>query len=79
MVYNYTTNNGDKIDWIDNNVGLVVEYEKDKLQNAIFNVISDIKLKQKFSDVGKRLVISDFTWEKLIEKIEHIYFDIKRI
>jgi glycosyltransferase involved in cell wall biosynthesis len=74
-----TTNNGDKIDWIDDNMGFIVEYEKDKLQNAIFNVISDIKLKQKFSNTGKRVVISDFTWEKLIEKIEHIYFDIKRI
>lgn len=74
-----TTRNGDLLDWLDNKVGFVVEYKKDKLNDAIFKVINNIKLKQKFSNAGKKLVISDFTWEKVIEKIEHIYFDIKRI
>lgn len=68
-----TTDKGDKIDWIDNNVGYVVGYDKDQLSEAILNILFDDDLKKRFGHHGKNLVRTMFNWELIINQIENIY------
>lgn len=68
-----TTNSGDKIDWIDNNVGYVVDYSKDTLQYVISKILNDEELKRKFAQKGNYLIKTQFIWGKLIIKIEDLY------
>ena len=68
-----TTNNGDTLDWINDKVGYVVEYDKDQLQDAIYKVLSDEGLRRRFGEKGRRLVMEEFGWDKVVEKVESIY------
>jgi glycosyltransferase involved in cell wall biosynthesis len=70
-----TTNNGDKLDWIQDKVGYVVRYDKDQLRDAIIKVLSDEELRRRFGKEGKRLVREGFGWEKFVGKIEGVYED----
>ena len=73
-----TTSNGDKLDWIHNKVGYVVEYDKDQLQNAIFKVLSDEGSRKRFGEEGKRLVREKFGWDNVIRQIEDVYLIVRR-
>ena len=68
-----TTNKGDKLDWIHDNVGYVVEYDKDRLRNAIFKVLSDYGLRKRFGERGKKLVMEEFDWDKIVKRVEDSY------
>ena len=68
-----TTNKGDKLDWIHDNVGYVVEYDKDQLRAAIFRVLSEEGLRRRFEEEGRRLVEKEFRWDKVVKKVEEIY------
>ena len=54
-------------------VGYVVEYNKEQLKDAIFRVLSDDKLKRRFGEEGRKLVKKEFSWDKVIKRIEDIY------
>ena len=68
-----TTNNGDKLDWIHDKVGYIVEYDKEQLRDAIFKVLSDEELRVRFGEEGKRLVREKFGWDWIVRKVEDIY------
>jgi glycosyltransferase involved in cell wall biosynthesis len=68
-----TTNKGDELDWIDEKVGYVVEYDKDQLRDAITKVLRDEELRRRFGEEGKRLVMEEFGWDKIIIEVEGIY------
>ena len=68
-----TTNNGDKLDWIHDKVGYVVEYDKDQLRDAMIKVLSDEELRRRFGEEGRKLVKEHFSWDKIIKKVEQIY------
>ncbi|MCK4731120.1 MAG: glycosyltransferase family 4 protein, partial [Methanophagales archaeon] len=70
-----TTNNGDKLDWIHERVGYVVEYDKDQLRDAIFKVLSDEGLRSRFGERGRRLTRKEFNWNRIVKKIEDIYHE----
>jgi glycosyltransferase involved in cell wall biosynthesis len=53
----------------------MVEYDKDKLQDAIFKILRDEELRRRFGKEGKRLVREGFGWEKFVGKIEGVYED----
>jgi len=55
------------------NVGCVVQYNKNLLKNAIKRIIEDKKLIKEFSDGGKKLVKDEFDWKKIVEKLVTIY------
>jgi len=74
-----TTNNGDKLDWINDKVGYVVEYDKDQLRDAIIKVLSDERLRRRFGKEGRRLVMEEFGWEKIEREIENVYKDVLSI
>lgn len=68
-----TTEKGDKLDWINNNVGLVVKYDKNAIREAINLFITNKKLREKYSENCKT-TIKEFQWDEVIEKLENIYF-----
>lgn len=70
-----TTNRGDKLDWIHNNVGFVVDFDRDQLVDAITKIISDKKLMKKFKEQGRNMLKYEFNWDKIAKKIESIYMD----
>jgi glycosyltransferase involved in cell wall biosynthesis len=68
-----TTSKGDTLDWIHDKVGYVMEYDKDRLQHAIFKVLSDERLRRIFGERGKKLVREEFGWSGVVEKLEKVY------
>jgi len=71
-----TTNKGDELDWIDDKVGYVVEYDKIQLGNAILKILSDEQLRLKFRKECKSVIERYFSWSKIVEKLEVIYSEI---
>lgn len=71
-----TTNNGDKLDWIHNKTGYVVEYNKDQLRDAVITMLNDDGLRQRFGEEGRRLVREEFRWDRIVEKIEMTYSNL---
>ena len=60
-----------------NNVGYVVEYNKDQLQDAIFKILINEELRRYFGEGGKKLVREKFSWDIVVEQLEKIYGDVK--
>ena len=68
-----TTRNGDELDWIHDRVGYVVEYNKEQLQDAMSKILRDEGLRRRFGEEGKRLVREEFSWDKVVKKVEEVY------
>lgn len=52
-----------------------VRNNKDHLQNAIFKVLSDEELRERFGEEGRRRVREQFNWDMSVGKIEGVYED----
>lgn len=72
-----TTNRGDELDWINDNVGYVTDYDEHQLAQAILNIILNDSLRNKFGDNGKKLIKSNFNWQNIVDKIEEVYKEVK--
>jgi len=59
-----------------NKVGYVVEYDKDQLRDAIFEVLGDEGLRRGFGEEGKRLVKEEFGWDRIVLHVEKIYLSL---
>jgi glycosyltransferase involved in cell wall biosynthesis len=68
-----TTTLGDRLDWIDGNVGYVASPRPDDLAKAIYSIVSDDHLRQVFSGKCKQLVKSEFSLRKVAGRLECIY------
>ena len=68
-----TTNKGDELDWIQNKVGYVVDYDKNQLRDAIIKILSDEGLRRRFGEEGRKLVIDEFEWNKIVKRLEVLY------
>lgn len=68
-----TTSFGDTLEWIDGKVGYVTQPTHHYLAEAIYRIISDDKLRRKFSRNCIKVVRSDFSLEKVVEKLEKVY------
>ena len=52
----------------------MVEYDKDQLRETIIKVLSDEELRRRFGErVGGWLVREEFSWDKIVKKVEKIY------
>lgn len=71
-----TTTKGDKLNWINRNVGFVVKYDKKDLKDAILCVLSDDEMKYKFSKNCKTVVEENFTLAKIVDQIFDNYSDV---
>lgn len=57
-------------------VGYVVEYDKEQLEDAMSNILTDESERPKFGSVARELVINEFNWDRIVEKMEKIYFSV---
>ena len=73
-----TTDLGDMLEWIDRNVGYVTRPTPRDIAEAIYRIISDDKLRRKFSRNCIKVVRSNFSLEKVVEKLEKVYEEVKR-
>ena len=71
-----TTNHGDMLSWIDNNVGYVTDYDKFSFCEAIIEILKNKNINERFGNNGKSLVYDEFNWDKISKRILSIYLDI---
>jgi len=71
-----TTNLEDTLEWIDNKVGFVTQPTPYDLAKAIYRIISDDELHRKFSKNCIKIVRSNFSLEKVVERLEKIYEEV---
>jgi len=64
-----TTTEGDDIDWINNNVGFVVEYNRHSMSQVLLKILQDENLRNDFRTNGKNLVL-ELNWDNIAAKIE---------
>ena len=58
---------------VDGQTGLVVPYDKDRLRDALLQMLSDDKMRLQFGEKGKLLVRERFNWSIIAEQIEGVY------
>ena len=74
-----TTDNGARLDWIDNQTGYVVGYSETQLKDAMIKILNNPDSRRQFGENGKKLVRERFNWAKIVETLEQVYFDAKGI
>lgn len=74
-----TTEKGDRLDWIHNQVGYVVAYEENQLKQAMIKILNNADLAKQLKEGGQKLVSEKFNWQKLTKQLEHIYLEAKAI
>jgi glycosyltransferase involved in cell wall biosynthesis len=67
------TNRCGASDVISKNAGLVIDCDKTSLVNAITTLHSDEKLRIKYSEQGKKLIHSDYSWNSIVDLLENCY------
>lgn len=60
------------------NVGYVVEYDKEQLMDALFKILSNKEVRLKLGEEGKKLVRKEFKWDDIAKQIERIYKDVAK-
>lgn len=70
-----TTNKIEELDWIDGEVGYVVEYDANQIKEAVKEILSDAELMDKLSRNCIKLTKEKFGWEKIAENVEIIYYE----
>jgi len=68
-----TTTKGEKLEWINGKVGYVVSPTPSDLAQAIYRIISDVKLHRVFSMNCKNIVKTRFSINHIVNEIEKIY------
>lgn len=71
-----TTTLEDTLEWIDTNVGYVTPPTHYDLARAIHTIISDDELREKFSRNCRKVVKSEFSLEKVVDRLEHVYREV---
>jgi len=68
-----TTTFGDKLEWINNNVGYMTSPKSHDLAGAMHAIISNDQLRERFSKKCKQLVRSQFSLNEIAHRLECIY------
>lgn len=59
--------------------GLCVEAMNEKLLGEKINYLqSNPEMRRSFGETGRRKIRSEFSWEKIIEKIENVYHEVRK-
>lgn len=67
-----TTDKGDFIERIDNEVGYVTDYDVENFENALFKILTDNEVREKFRKNAMEKV-REYDWEKIVDRVEVIY------
>ena len=70
------TDNCGVSEWISDDVGYVVECDKEELRNALFKVLSDERLRMRFGEGCRKLVREEFGWDRIILDVENVYNEV---
>jgi len=70
-----TTNNGDKIKWI-NDIGYAVDFDINEIKDSIIKLLNDNEQRLEFGEKAKILVHDNFDWKVISKKIEDVYISI---
>lgn len=70
------TKNNHIWNWVDNNVGLACDDDKESLRWAIEKIIFNEELSKEFGENGKRLIKEKYNWDKINDQILKIYNEI---
>ena len=68
-----TTDEGDNLDWIHDRIGYVVQYDEDKLSNAILELLRDDMLRAHFGEESKKLIETNFSMENILNILDNVY------
>ena len=68
-----TTNKGDNIDWINEKVGIVAEYDPIAIKDALMRIINDKEVKQRFRMNAKEMLEKELNWDVISKQLEEIY------
>jgi len=68
-----TTTLGDTLEWINGNVGYVSLPTYSHIAEAIYRIVSDDELHEKFSRNCRGIVRSEFSLEKVVDRLEQVY------
>lgn len=71
-----TTNEGDKLDWINCNVGFVTKYDKHELKDGIKRIVSDDEIMKHYSKNAKLIINNKLNWIEISRNLEYMYLDI---
>lgn len=67
------TKNNHIHDWVNDNVGLSCDDDKDSLKDAIEKILLDDDLSESFGQKGKKLIKDKYNWNMINEQILDIY------
>ncbi|MFC1984476.1 glycosyltransferase [Chloroflexota bacterium] len=70
------TNRCGMADAVNNNAGIVVPYDQEKLQEAIIKMITVEGLAKKHGDNARALVGECYNWDKIVTQIEGLYNNV---
>lgn len=71
-----TTTLGDKLEWMNGNVGYVTPPTCNEVAKAAHRIISDVELAEKFSRNCKKFVGSIFSLRKVVNQLEQVYKEV---
>jgi glycosyltransferase involved in cell wall biosynthesis len=71
-----TTTEGDDIDWINDNVGFVVEYSVSSICQSLLKLLWDDTLRNSLGNNGKKLVQDELNWNKITKCLEELYSNL---
>ena len=74
-----TTTLGDTLEWINGNVGYVTPPTYYDLAKAAYTIISDAELAEKFSRNCRKIVRSEFSLKKTVDRLEQVYKDVVEV
>jgi len=72
-----TTLRGDNLGWIHDQVGYVVAYDENSIEDALTRILNDADLAGQFQEKGRKLLSEQFTWSKITEQVEHMYLNLR--
>lgn len=58
---------------VNNNIGIVVNYDSIQLKNAIIKILENKRLRNVFMENGKKMIRNQFNWNKILNQLEEIY------
>jgi glycosyltransferase involved in cell wall biosynthesis len=67
------TKNNHIHDWVDGNVGIACEDDKDSLKNAVQRVLFDEGLAKGYGENGRKLIEEKYNWTIINNQILDIY------
>lgn len=72
-----TSSAGEHLDWIDNRVGYVANYDVKSFSNSIINLFQNKETLRRFREECKRMAEYKFNWSVIAEQLEFIYDTVK--